>query len=185
MSPYIPTFPTVVSLKRQWVLLLTGVVGLFALGIALSLWVSLQAGARGEERHLQIEAEQATVGLVRLMDYYRALLDKVASDPQLAKLLRSATAEEQQEWALARQRLLPDVLALALIGAQGEVLGEPQALQMGPLYIADLRRAADLNELRPLLHNGGDGPAHIDLVATVPGEDGRLLGAVFLSLRLA
>lgn len=179
------TFPAAVSLKRQWVLLLTGVVGLFALGIGLSLWVSLQAGTRGEARHLQHEAEQAAVGLTRLMDYYRALLDNIVGDPELVALLRSGAAEEQQAWALARQRLLPDVLAFALLDSRGQVLGEPQALRMGPLCLSDLRRATDLGELRPLLHNGRGGLAHFDLVAAVPGDAGEPLGAVFVSLHLA
>ncbi|MFN3544012.1 MAG: diguanylate cyclase domain-containing protein [Thiobacillus sp.] len=185
MSPVIAPSSKTVSLKRQWVLLLAGVVGLFALGIALSLWVSLRAGAQSEERHLRGEAEQAVVGLVRVMDYHRAVLANVVRDPEFAELLRAGTAEEQQAWAVARQRLLPDVLALALIDAHGEVLGDPQTLHIGPACLADLRRAKDLNQLRPVLHNGTGGPPHVDLVATLPGDEGGRRGAVFLSLRLA
>lgn len=177
-------FPPAISLKRHVLWLLAGVVGLFTFGIVLSLWVSLQTDARREASHLEIEADQTRLGLARRMGYYRALVNHMAADPELADLMRVGTLEEQQQWALSRQRLLPDLVGLALLDANGEVLGEAEALRVGAQCLADLRRAANLHDLRPILHNGGAGLEHIDLVATVRDLDGSMLGGVFVSFRL-
>lgn len=184
MSTFIPQRPPAVSLKRHLLWLLGGVVGLFAAGIALSLWVSLQDSERGARQDLELEARHARIGLVRLMDYYRALLDNVASDPELIELMRAGTLDDRQRWALARQRLLPDLLGLALFDPQGEVQGEARALRISPRCVADLRRAADLRDMQPLLHDETAGLDHIDLVAPVHAPAGGRLGGVFISLRL-
>ena len=184
MSTFISKLRPTVSLKRQWLWLLSGVVGLFAAGIGLSLWVSLQSSARSAQQELELEAGHATVGLTRLMDYYRALRDNVAQDPELLDLMRVGTFDEQHEWALSRQRLLPDLLGFALLDPQGNVLGEAEALRVGPRCVADLRRAADLKDLQPLMHDEIPGFEHIDLVAIVREPGGNALGGVFLSLRL-
>ncbi|MEW6590269.1 MAG: GGDEF domain-containing protein [Pseudomonadota bacterium] len=184
MSTFIPRFRPAVSLKRHSLWLLAGVVGLFAAGIALSLWVSLQSSARSDREQLELEVRHAQVGLARLKDYYRALLDNVVRAPELADLMRFGSVEAQQEWALARQRLLPDLLGFALLGPGGEVRGEASALRVGPRCIEDMRRAADLNTLQPLMHDEVAGLEHIDLVAMVREPDGRTLGGVFISLRL-
>lgn len=184
MLSLIPRIFPAVSLKRHTLWLLAGVVGLFAFGIALSLWVSLQADARREARHLEIEAERAKVGLARLMGYYRALLDNMAADPELADLMRVGTLEEQQQWALSRRRILPDLVGLALLDASGAVQGEAEALRVGAQCLADLRRAANLSDHRPLLHNGSAGLEHVDLVARVRDLDESMLGGIFVSFRL-
>lgn len=97
MSTFIPRFRPAVSLKRHSLWLLAGVVGLFAAGIALSLWVSLQSSARSDREQLELEVKHAQVGLARLKDYYRALLDNVVRAPELADLMRFGSVEAQQE----------------------------------------------------------------------------------------
>lgn len=185
MSTFIPLSHAAVSLKRQWMRLLAGVAGLFAFGIALSLGVSLYNTADNEQHELVHQANIARVSLVRGMDYYRALADNVARDPELLDLMRVGTYDEQYQWALSRQRLLPDLLGLALIDPQGEVLGEAAELRVGPRCLTDLRHAGDLATMRPLLHREVAGMEHIDLVSVVRDTDGSMLGGVFISLRLS
>lgn len=172
------------SLKRYMMWLLAGVMGLFALGIAFSLMGSLHFGARSEHRQLARDAEQARVALARLMGYYRELLDNLTQDPELLDLLRAGSLEAQQDWAASRQRLLPDLLGLALLDPQGRVLGEAAVLRVGPRCQDDLRRASDLDAMPPLVHREIEGQAHVDLVKMVREPDGRTLGGIFLSLRL-
>ncbi|MEW5968120.1 MAG: GGDEF domain-containing protein [Pseudomonadota bacterium] len=185
MSTFLPKLKSAVSLKRQWIGLLTGVVGLFALGIASSLGVSLYHSARSEQHRLEHEAGTAHTSLIRLMDYYRALLDNLARDPELIGLLRLGTLDEQQAWAESRQRLLPDLLGLALLDPQGGVLGEPATLRVGPRCLEDLQRASDLEAMQPLLHRDMSEFEHVDLVAVMREPDNRPLGGVFLSVRLS
>ncbi|WP_237763335.1 GGDEF domain-containing protein [Thiobacillus denitrificans] len=166
----------------MWLLL--SVAGLFAAGIALSLWFSLQASGQTQQRLLELEATQARVSLVRRLDYYHTLIDNIARDPELLDLMRVGSIEAQQQWALSRQRLLPDLLGLALVNPQGGVLGEAVALRVGPSCQQDMRRADTLTDIRPLLHREVAGSEHIDLVSAVREMDGEILGGVFLSVRL-
>lgn len=119
------------------------------------------------------------------MDYYRALAVNVARAPDLLDLMRVGTYDDQHQWALSRQRLLPDLLGLALINPQGDVLGAADELRVGPRCQADLRQAKNLAAMRPLLHRETAGMEHIDLVAVAHDFDGRVLGGVFTSLRLS
>ena len=164
--------------------MLLSVVGLFASGIALSLWLSLQTSAQTEQHLLELEAEQTRVSLVRLLDYYHRLIDNAARDPELVDLVRVGSIEEQQAWALSRQRLLPDLLGLALISPQGEVRGEAASLRVGPRCQQDMRRADTLMDVRPLLHREVAGFEHIDLVSVMHETDNEILGGLFLSVRL-
>ncbi|HEX7972087.1 MAG TPA: hypothetical protein VF501_07715 [Thiobacillus sp.] len=120
-----------VSLQRHFVWLLLSVVGMFAVGIALSLWFSLQSNRVNQQTLLQIEAVQARANLVRRLDYYRTLLDNAARDPELIGLMRTGPVAAQQQWAVSRQRLLPDLLGLALVDPQGRVLGDAALRRAG------------------------------------------------------
>ncbi|MDP1529422.1 MAG: GGDEF domain-containing protein [Rhodoferax sp.] len=184
MSTYAPQHRHSASLQRHFLWLLLSVAGLFAAGIALSLWFSLQAGGQTQQRLLELEARQARVSLVRLLDYYHKLIDNTARDPELIDLMRVGTIEEQQQWAISRQRLLPDLLGLALVNPQGGVLGEAVSLRVGPRCQQDMQRADTLMNIRPLLHREVAGSEHIDLVSAVRETDGEILGGVFLSVRL-
>ncbi len=172
------------SLQRHFLWLLLSVAGLFAAGIALSLWFSLQSSGQTQQRLLELEATQARVSLVRLLDYYHRLIENTARDPELLDLMRVGSLEEQQQWAVSRQRLLPDLLGLALINPQGDVLGEAVTLRVGPLCQLEMKRADILTSARPLLHREVAGLEHFDLVSPVRETGGEIVGGVFLSIRL-
>ncbi|MBW8458021.1 MAG: sensor domain-containing diguanylate cyclase [Thiobacillus sp.] len=172
------------SLQRHFLWLLLGVVGLFAAGIALSLWLSLQASGQTQQRLLEQEATQARVSVVRLLDYYHTLIENTARDPELLDLMRVGSVEEQQQWAVSRQRLLPDLLGLALVNPQGGVLGEAVTLRVGPRCQQEMQRADTLTSTRPLLHREVAGLEHFDLVSAVRETGGEIVGGVFLSVRL-
>jgi len=164
---------------------LLGVVVMFASGIALSIWFSLRAGILEQQNLLQIEAAQARVSIVRLLDYYHTMLDKAARDPDLIDLMRVGTVEEQQAWATSRQRLLPDLLGVALVSPRGEVLGDALSLRVGPRCQQDMQRADALLGIRPLLHREIRGAEHFDLISVVRDSGGEILGGVFFSVKLA
>ena len=173
------------SLQRHIWWQLLGVVGMFASGIALSIWFSLRAGGQEQQNLLQIEATHTQVSVVRLLDYYNAMLDKAARDPDLIDLMRLGTVAEQQAWAISRQRLLPDLLGVALVAPNGEVMGDALSLRVGQRCQEDMQRAHTLRDLRPLLHREIRGAEHFDLVSEVHDTGGEVLGGVFLSVRLA
>ena len=172
------------SLQRHLVWLLLSVVGMFAAGIGLSLWFSLESGREDQQRFIQREAEQTRSSLVRQLDYYRMLLDRSARAPELPDLMRSGTIEMQQQWAHSRQWLLPEVLGVALLDPHGEVLGEAESLHIGPACRRDMRRPGALTDGRLRVHREVAGAEHVDLIAAVRDARGDLLGGIFLSVRL-
>lgn len=182
MSPLLKRRPA--SLRHSFLWLSLSVIGLFAAGIALSLWFSLQASGRSQQRLLELEAEQARVSLTRLVNYYQTLIEHTARDPDLIDLMLVGSIEEQQQWAISRQRLLPELLGLALVNPQGRVLGEAIALRVGPRCQQDMQRTDTLTKLQPLLHREMAGAEHFDLVAVARDVGGETLGGVFLSVRL-
>ncbi|MGK2951151.1 MAG: diguanylate cyclase domain-containing protein [Thiobacillus sp.] len=183
-STSVPHHRPSASLQRHFLWLLLSVAGLFAAGIVLSLWFSLQSGGQTQQRLLELEATQTRVSLVRLLDYYHRLIDNTARDPDLLDLMRVGTVEEQQQWAISRQRLLPDLLGLALVNPQGGVLGEAVSLRVGPRCQEEMQRAETLMDIRPLLHREVAGLEHFDLVSPVREPDGEIVGGVFISVRL-
>jgi diguanylate cyclase (GGDEF)-like protein len=173
------------SLQRNFLWLLVSVAAMFAAGIALSLWFSLQSDRETQQYLIRVEAEQANSSLVRQLDYYRRVVDNTAQDPELVDLLRVGTVAAQQQWALSRQRLLPDLLGMALVNARGEVLGDPEMLRVGPQCQAAIQREGALTAGRLLLHRAPEGAEHIELLSPVRDAGGDVLGGVFLSVRLA
>lgn len=184
MSTPAPSPRPSASLQRHFLWLLLSVAGLFAAGIALSLWFSLQASGQTQQRLLELEATQARVSLIRLLDYYHTLIENTARAPELLDLMRVGSVEEQQQWAVSRQRLLPDLLGLALVNPQGGVLGEAVTLRVGPRCQQDMQRADTFTDTRPLLHREVVGSEHFDLVSAVRETGGEIVGGVFLSVRL-
>lgn len=173
------------SLQRHFLWLLLGVSGMLVGGVGLSLWFSLQVDERNQQHALQQDANAARTGLNRRLDYYRTLVDNIASDPALEDLIRFGNTVAQQQWAQSRRRLIPDLYGLALLTPKGEVLGNAASLQVGPACKAELSNRGPLRERRLHLHRDVPGAEHVDLVSAVQGFDGDMLGGVFLSMRLA
>ena len=173
-----------VSLRRSFLWLLIGVVGLFAAGMALSLAFSLRSNEAAEARLLNVEAAQTQASVMRRWDFYRELVNNLARDPQLIDQLMIGSTEDKQQWAESRQRLVPSILGLALVSPEGEIYGDTNSLRVGPSCRRDLHQNGTriLNQVP--IHRDVPGYEHFDLIAEVPGPDGELLGKVFVSVRL-
>lgn len=183
ITPHTPG-PELVSLRRHFLWLLIGVIGLFAAGMALSLKFSLQSNEDAEIRLLQLEARQVLSNVAMRWGDYRTVVDKLALDPEVTSLLRTGSPEELQAWALSRQRLLPGITGLALANPRGDVFGDAGRLRVGPSCQRDLHLSGTRKN-QPAVHRDMPGLEHVDLVAAVRGPDGTELGKVFASVRLA
>lgn len=182
ITPHAPS-PKLVSLRRHFLWLLIGVIGLFAAGMALSLKFSLQSNEDAEIRLLQLEAKQVLSNVAMRWGDYRALADKLALDPEVMNLMRMGSPEDMQAWALSRQHMLPGITGLALVNPRGDVFGDARMLRVGPSCQRDLRLSGTRKN-QPAVHRDMPGLEHIDLVAVVRGPDGDELGKVFVSVRL-
>ncbi len=179
------TRPGLVSLRKRFIWLLAGVVGMFTAGMTLSMVFSVKSNERAEMRLLAVEARQTQANILQSWGYYRELVDNLARDPHLIDLLQVGTPGDLQAWATSRQRLLPNILGLALVSPAGEVYGDASLLRVGPSCQRDLLRH-HASESAPLfVHRDVEGLEHVDLVAHVQGLDKQPLGKVFVSFRLA
>lgn len=183
ITPHAPS-PKLVSLRRHFLWLLIGVIGLFAAGMALSLRFSLQSSEDAEIRLLQMEARQALSSVAMRWGDYRTLVDNLADAPELIDLMQTGSPEEMQAWTLSRQHLLPGILGLALVSPRGEVFGDAKAQHVAPSCQRDLRLDGSRNN-QQLVHRDMPGLEHLDILAMVRGPDGEELGKVFASVRLA
>jgi diguanylate cyclase (GGDEF)-like protein len=173
-----------VSLRRRFLWLLIGVVGLFAAGMTLSLVFSLRSDERAEMRLLNAEAAQAKANVMRHWVYTRGFVNNLARDPELIDQMLVGTIEDRQEWAVSRQRLVPSTLGLALVSPAGEVYGDPRVLRVGPRCQRELREQGTHVPAQNPIHRDMPGLEHVDLITVVHGPAGETLGKVFVSVRL-
>ena len=173
-----------VSLRRRFIWLLAGVVCLFLAGMSLSLVFSLRSNDIAEQRLLELEARQTQALVTQRWNFYREMADNLARDTELINLMLLGLEAESQEWALSRQRLLPSILGLALVSAQGDVYGDASLLRVGPSCQRDLYQLESHRRSRVLVHRDGPGLEHGDVVAEVLDPGGEVLGRVFVSVRL-
>ncbi|OGU21142.1 MAG: diguanylate cyclase [Hydrogenophilales bacterium RIFOXYD1_FULL_62_11] len=178
-SPHRPA-----SLRRYFLWLLMGVIGLFVGGMALSVVFSLRANEAAEMRLLGVAATQTQASVTRDWNYYREVIDNLARDPELIDLMLVGADEDKQQWAASRQRLLPGILGLALMSPQGEIYGDAAALRVGPACQRDLRQPQTGALSRVLVHRDQPGLEHADLLTEVRGTGGETLGKLFVSIRL-
>lgn len=177
-TPNEPSQP-LISLRRRFVWVLVGVIGLFAGGMALSLVFSLRSNEAAETRLLNVEAAQTQANVMRRWDNYRELVENLARDPQLTDLMRASTIEDRQKWAASRQRLVPGLKGISLVGPQGEVYGDSDVLRVEPDHLNFMNTQGQSS-----VHHDRDGLGHLDFVAEVRGPNEEALGKVFVSLRL-
>ncbi|MDP1928080.1 MAG: GGDEF domain-containing protein [Thiobacillus sp.] len=179
-----PTSHRPASLRRYFLWLLMGVIGLFVGGMALSVVFSLRANEAVEMGLLRLEAEQTRASVTRDWNYYQEVVDNLARDPALIDLMLLGSEMEKQQWAESRQRLLPGILGLALTSPQGEIYGDAATLRVGPTCLSDLRKVQSGSGKRVLVHREQPGFEHADLLAEVRGAGGETVGKLFVSVRL-
>jgi diguanylate cyclase (GGDEF)-like protein len=173
------------SLRRYFLWLLMGVIGLFVGGMVLSVVFSLHANEVAEMRLLRLEAEQTRASVTRDWNYYQEVIDNLARDPDLIDLMSLGSVEDKQQWAVSRQRLLPGILGLALTNPQGDIYGNAAALLVGPACQRDLHQPQAGALSRVLVHRDRPGFEHADLLTEVRGAEGESLGKLFVSVRMA
>jgi hypothetical protein len=183
IMPYGPS-PELVSLRRRFLWLLVGVVGLFTAGMALSLVFSLRSNEAAVAHLLNVEAVQAKANVMRRWDYYRDLVNNLSRDPQLIDLMLVGSIEDKEQWADSRRRLVPSILGLALVSLEGEIYGDTNLLRVGPSCRRDLRQGGTSILNQAPIHREVVGLEHVDLIAEVRGPDDEALGKVFVSVRL-
>jgi diguanylate cyclase (GGDEF)-like protein len=173
------------SLNQQFLLLLAAVVVFFLVGLGVSLHFARANFTAAARALAEREVSQAQAALIRRVDYYRAMLARIAADPEVIALLETGMQQAQEEWALSRKEMLPDTLGLALVGKDGRVLGDADVLRVGPVCLADLLASGEApGQAVGPVHREAGGLEHFDLQHAIKDDHGRPLGRVFVSVRL-
>lgn len=175
---------TPADLDRRFRYRLWGVVLLFALALALTLWVGYREAEARYDDLVQQQRVQLEKNVLRRLDFYRRAAGQLAAEPETHDQLVLGDAESQQRWAETRLHVLPGVLGLALVDPGGRVLGDAGDLRVGADCVRELEKPGALGGTQLLVHRERPELAHFDLVVPVTGPGGEPVGGVFVSLRL-
>ncbi len=173
-----------ISLRQRFVWLLSGVVGMFVAGMALSLVFSLHSNKIAETHLLNVEASQTQASIMRRWDSYRELSDNLARDPKLIELMQSGSSDDRQRWAISHRRLVPDLMGLLLIDPQGKIYGDTGLLHAGSGQPMDAAHQGPGSRGRVSIHRDRTGEEHVDFETDVRGPDDAMLGKVRVSMHL-
>jgi len=117
--------------------------------------------------------------------FYRRLVDRLARRADVQDLLAFADPDQAFLWASEYRKLLPDAIGLALVRADGNVLGEPVSLFLGPACVRDIEHLVEEGFAnRASVHRENADLAHFDLMAPVHDVEGGVLGYLFVSFSL-
>ena len=137
------------------------------------------------EMEAKASVHNAALAVHNQIDFYQAMLQLVATKPDVSNLLEFSELPEIVTWSQSVDRLLPGTLGTALSRPDGLVFGDPLRLHVGPACQADLRRFATGQDIEyPLLHTDRPGLQHFDLLAPVTNAAGETPGTLFVSFRL-
>jgi len=139
-----------------------------------------------EQRHTeQLRSLSSKAGhLAHFVEFYRDII-KSAVTPQLVDLIEFGDRDAAEKWARSIRKLVPDSVGLALLDADGNVLGNPLSLRLGTRCVIDMHALANDGTLsaNPPVHDEVSGLEHFDIVEPVM-SDGEVIGLLFASFRL-
>lgn len=161
------------------------VLGVMILSMAINLWVIHQ-----HIHHINIEQGQRALdqyaqNISQQLQFYRNILKQLARQSEAQDILLMNDTTAAQAWAKRQQQYLPHNIGLALVGLDGNILGTPVDLRLGPSCVADLHKKISHQTLaEPLVHRDNPQLAHFDLTEPVTDSLGQELGALFVSFSL-
>lgn len=161
------------------------VLAIMILSLGINLWVihrhihqiNIEQGQRALNQYAQNISQQ--------LEFYRSVLKQLARQSEARDILLMNDVTTAQDWAKRQQRYLPHNIGLALVGLDGQVLGTPVELRLGPSCVADLHKKLSHQPLaEPLVHRDNPRLAHFDLTEPVTDSLGQEAGTLFVSFSL-
>lgn len=120
------------------------------------------------------------------IEFYRSLLNGLAQRQHVKDLLNFPDVGEAFSWAQSYRNMLPGSVGLALVTSDGEVLGDSQALYIGPACNIDIQRLARGKAIAsPAVHRDIKALEHFDLMEPVINDEGVISGYIFASFSLS
>ncbi len=148
-------------------------------------WRLKQYVHQQEQQHFTQLVQDRVALLTAQIDAYRSIVRNLANSPQVRDILTFADAEEAERWAREHRAFLPHAVGLALTDEEGQILGNPPGLRVGPACQLDLKKRMDNQALNVLpAHFNQAGMEHYDVVEFVVDDEGERVGQVFASFSL-
>jgi diguanylate cyclase (GGDEF)-like protein len=173
------------SLNRQTSLAAMLVAALIIVAALVNQYVLAIQNREYAEIESQVNFKSYHYAVANQMGIYRSLVNRLARRADVQDLLAFADSQQAFLWASDYRKLLPDAIGLALVRADGTVLGDPVSLFLGPACVRDIEQlvATDFTDLASV-HRDNPDLAHFDLMAPVNDAEGQLLGYLFVSFSL-
>lgn len=173
------------SLTRHTSLAAMLVAALIIVAALVNQYVLAVQNREYAEIESQVNFKSYHYAVANQMGIYRSLVNRLARRADVQDLLAFADSQQAFLWASDYRKLLPDAIGLALVRADGTVLGDPVSLFLGPACVRDIEQlvVTDFTDLASV-HRDNPELAHFDLMAPVHDAEGQLLGYLFVSFSL-
>lgn len=173
-----------VDLDRQLQKRLIIIVGVFAFSLSVALAASVAEALARRHTLAEQQLDLARKNITRRLDFYRDAARQLAESSDTQDALLLGDARDALRWAEARLHFIPGVLGIALLDPQAQVLGNAGELHIGDACTKALHAHRTPGHPSLVVHQSQPGLEHFDLTVPVHDVGGRLLGGVFVSLRL-
>lgn len=155
------------------------------LSLGINLWVIHQHIHQINTAQGQRALNQYAQNISQQLQFYRGVLKQLARQSEAQNILIMNDATAAQEWARRQQHYLPHNIGLALVGLDGQALGTPVELRLGPSCVADLHKKNSHQSLaEPLVHRDNPRLAHFALTEPVTDSLRQEMGTLFVSFSL-
>ncbi|MCG6968145.1 MAG: sensor domain-containing diguanylate cyclase [Gammaproteobacteria bacterium] len=136
-----------------------------------------------QQIHEQVKNKALIIG--RQLKIYKQVIANVAAEPNTRDLLLFGDNNAAHNWAVEMRKYLPQSIGVALLSKNGEVLGDPVTLRLGPQCMTDLTRLSQgENVAHPPIHRDIPELSHYDLTTPVFDEENQQMGILFVSFSL-
>ncbi|OSM01409.1 putative diguanylate cyclase [Magnetofaba australis IT-1] len=131
--------------------------------------------------HERIERAMIEHDLSNLLSFYQDLVARIAKKQKVIDILLTEDLEAAQELSSEIRLSLPGVIGVALFEANGQALGEPVELMLGPDCLVDMQHIMRGEPTpRPPVHRNNPRLVHFDITQPVE-QFGEKHGVLFIS----
>jgi diguanylate cyclase (GGDEF)-like protein len=142
--------------------------------------VTSEQAYKQQIQELKVKAQ----GISHSVGFYREIVRQLSVQNKVKNLVLFESFQKAQDWAIITQKLLPESIGLALFDEEGNVLGHPAELSLGPTCIADLKAHLSNKQVdEPTVHDEKAGKEHFDITENII-QDGEVIGVIFASFSL-
>jgi diguanylate cyclase (GGDEF)-like protein len=138
-----------------------------------------------EQNAAEAQVQDKAELLATRLNIYHDIVASLGKSLEVENILSFQAEGAASQWAIKNAALLPDMLGLALFTPDGEVLGNPPELRIGPLCLADMNQQLQGHSTTfPPVHKKVMHLEHFDVTEVLRDPAGDIMGLVLGSFKL-